>query len=301
MSYNLVTVLGATATGKTKLAVILAHLFNGEIISADSRQVYRRMNIGTGKDLEDYVYNNSPVQYHLIDIINPEEEFSLFEFRKEFFQAFQLIKQRQKIPFLVGGTGLYLSSILQNYELKEVDFASHRAEELKEFPLEELKNLLLSRKTKIHNKTDLIDRERLIKAIIIAEAEPESIPQFPKINSLVLGIRLERDEIKKRITARLKQRLDEGMIEEVKQLIKTGLTYEKLNEFGLEYRYISIYLKGELNYNDMFQKLNSAIHNFAKRQMTWFRKMEREGVHINWIDGPDFNKAEKILHKELNV
>lgn len=301
MSYNLIAVLGATATGKTKLAVKLAHRFNGEIISADSRQVYRRMNIGTGKDLDDYDYENSPVQYHLIDIINPEEEFSLFEFRKEFFQAYQLIKQRQKIPFLVGGTGLYLSSVLQNYELKEADFSSRRAEELRKIPIEELKKILLSRKAKIHNKTDLVDRERLIKAILIAEAEPESVLQFPKINSLVLGIRFERDEVKKRITSRLKQRLDGGMIEEVKDLIKTGLTYEKLNEFGLEYRYISLYLKGELNYNDMFQKLNSAIHNFAKRQMTWFRKMEREGVHINWINGPDYSEAEKIIHKELNV
>jgi tRNA dimethylallyltransferase len=294
-------VLGATATGKTKLAVKLASRFKGEIISADSRQVYRRMNIGTGKDLDDYYSENSPVQYHLIDIINPEEEFSLFEFRKEFFKAFDFINQRQKLPFLVGGTGLYLSSILQNYELKEVDFSSHRSEELKDLPIEDLKNILLSRKTKIHNKTDLIDRERLIKAIIIAEAEPESVPQFPKINSIVLGIRLERDEIKKRATLRLKQRLDGGMIEEVQDLIKTGLTYEKLNEFGLEYRYISLYLKGELNYNDMFQKLNSAIHNFAKRQMTWYRKMEREGVHINWINGPDYNEAEKIIHKELDV
>lgn len=301
MSYNLITVLGATATGKTKLAVKLAHRFNGEIISADSRQVYKRMNIGTGKDLEDYNYGDSGIYYHLIDIVDPRSEFSLFEFREKFSEAFYLILQKKKKPFLVGGTGLYLSSVLQNYELKEADFFSQRAEELKKLTNEELKEILLSKKTRIHNTTDLADSKRIISAIIISEANPESIQKFPQINSLVLGIKLEREEIRKRITARLKDRLDKGMIEEVEELIKSGLTYEKLNEFGLEYRYISLYLKGELNYDEMFQKLNTAIHKFAKRQMTWFRKMEREGIKIKWIEGPDYTKAEQFIQEAINV
>lgn len=301
MSYNLITVLGATATGKTKLAVKLAHRFNGEIISADSRQVYKRMNIGTGKDLEDYNYGDSGIHYHLIDIVDPRSEFSLFEFREKFSEAFYLILQKKKKPFLVGGTGLYLSSVLQNYELKEADFFSQRAEELKKLTNEELKEILLSKKTRIHNTTDLADSKRIISAIIISEANPESIQKFPQINSLVLGIKLEREEIRKRITARLKDRLDKGMIEEVEELIKSGLTYEKLNEFGLEYRYISLYLKGELNYDEMFQKLNTAIHKFAKRQMTWFRKMEREGIKIKWIEGPDYTKAEQFIQEAINV
>lgn len=301
MSYNLITVLGATATGKTKLAVKLAHRFNGEIISADSRQVYKRMNIGTGKDLEDYNYGDSGIHYHLIDIVDPRSEFSLFEFREKFSEAFNLILQKKKKPFLVGGTGLYLSSVLQNYELKEADFFSQRAEELKKLTNEELKDILLSKKTRIHNTTDLADSKRIISAIIISEADPESIQKFPQINSLVLGIKLEREEIRKRITSRLKDRLDKGMIEEVEELIKSGLTYEKLNEFGLEYRYISLYLKGELNYDEMFQKLNTAIHKFAKRQMTWFRKMEREGIKIKWIEGPDYTKAEQFIQEAINV
>lgn len=299
MSYNLITVLGPTATGKTKLAVKMARIFNGEIISADSRQVYRRMDIGTGKDLEDFNYEDGIINYHLIDIIDPEKEFSLFEFRQKFIESFNLITQKQKLPFLVGGTGLYLSSVLQNYVMREADFLSKRAEELNKFTSEELKNLLLSQKTKIHNTTDLTDRNRIIRAIIICEAD--SIQEFPKINSLVIGIRLAREEIKNKITERFKQRLDKGMIEEVRELIRTGLTYERLNQFGLEYRYVGLYLKGEINYNEMFQKLNSAIHNFAKRQMTWFRKMEREGVIINWIEGTDYNRAKQIIQKGLNV
>ncbi len=299
MPYNLITVLGPTATGKTKLAIRLAHRFDGEIISADSRQVYRRMDIGTGKDLEDFNYEDRTVNYYLIDIIDPEKEFSLFEFRQKFIESFNLINQKHKLPFLVGGTGLYLSSVLQNYELREADFLSQRAEELKKLSSEELKDLLFSKKSKIHNTTDLADKDRMIRAIIISEAE--SVQKFPKINSLVIGIKLSREEIKNKITERFTKRLDKGMIEEVRELIRTGLTYERLDQFGLEYRYIGLYLKGEINYDEMFQKLNSAIHNFAKRQMTWFRKMEREGVIINWIEGNDYNKAQDIIQKELNV
>jgi tRNA dimethylallyltransferase len=300
MLCNLITLLGVTATGKTGLAVKLAAEFNGEIISADSRQVYRRMNIGTGKDLNDYNLNGVKVQYHLIDIVEPEEEFNLFEFRRRFWEAFNSIINRKKLPILVGGTGLYLSSILQNYELKEADFSSMRAAELKELNAVELKDLLLSKESAVHNTTDLLDKDRLVKAILIAEAKYNPVQKVPEIHSLVLGLKMEREEIKKRITARLKKRLDEGMIEEAKDLIESGLSFEKLNFFGLEYRYLGLYLKGEMNIDEMFSKLNTAIHDFAKRQMTWFRKMEREGIKIHWIEEPYFSNAKEVIKKELN-
>ena len=301
MFCNLITILGATATGKTKLAVRLAAEFNGEIISADSRQVYKRMNIGTGKDLSDYILKGVNIQSYLIDIVEPEEEFNLFEFRKRFYEAFNSIINREKLPILVGGTGLYLSSILQKYELKEADFSSIRAAELKELSMEQLKNILLSEQSVVHNTTDLLDKERLIKAVLIAETTHNRIQKMPKIDSLVIGIKMDREEIKKRITARLKKRLDEGMIEEVKGLIESGLSFDKLNFFGLEYRYIGLYLKGAFNFEEMFTKLNIAIHDFAKRQMTWFRKMEREGIKIHWIEEPLFSNATEVMKKELNV
>jgi len=300
MLCNLITLLGVTATGKTRLAVKLAKEFNGEIISADSRQVYKRMNIGTGKDLNDYNLNGAKVQYHLIDIVEPEEEFNLFEFKRRFLEAFNSTINRKKLPFLVGGTGLYLSSILQNYELKEADFSSMRAAELKALSMVELKDILLSKESAVHNTTDLLDKDRLVKAILIAEAKNNPVQKVPEIHSLVLGLKMEREEIKKRITARLKKRLDEGMIEEVKDLIASGLSFDKLNFFGLEYRYLGLYLKGEINFDEMFSKLNIAIHDFAKRQMTWFSKMEREGIKIHWIEEPYFNNAKEVIKKRLN-
>lgn len=199
MLCNLITLLGVTATGKTGLAVKLAAEFNGEIISADSRQVYRRMNIGTGKDLNDYNLNGVKVRYHLIDIVEPEEEFNLFEFRRRFWEAFNSIINRKKLPILVGGTGLYLSSILQNYELKEADFSSMRAAELKELNAVELKDLLLSKESAVHNTTDLLDKDRLVKAILIAEAKYNPVQKVPEIHSLVLGLKMEREEIKKEL------------------------------------------------------------------------------------------------------
>lgn len=291
MKYNLITVLGPTAAGKTRLAAQLAHRFNGEIISADSRQVYRSLNIGTGKDLDDYIVNGKQIKYHLIDVVEPTEEFNLYSFNRMFYRAYEEIVRNNKIPFLAGGTPLYIHSILKGYKLGKADFS--RYEELNKLTDEDLKSLLLKVSPKLHNTTDLSNRDRMIKAIIVKNAAEE--PAVIKIDSLVIGIKYERNEIKKRITERLKKRLKEGMIEEAKELIKSGLTYEKLEFFGLEYKYLSLYLKGELNYNDMFQKLNSAIHNFAKRQMTWYRKMEREGIEIFWLDGADVEKATEII------
>ncbi|WKZ69414.1 MAG: tRNA (adenosine(37)-N6)-dimethylallyltransferase MiaA [Melioribacteraceae bacterium] len=298
MSYNLITILGPTAVGKTKLAAQLANEFNGEIISADSRQVYKGMDIGTGKDLDDYKIKGKTVLYHLIDVISPREEFDLYKFVNLFHQSYKDINSRNRIPFLVGGTGLYLHSILSNYQLIDVDFNSERAKELLALDESELREILLQKKSTFHNTTDLLDKERIVKAILISESTKENEIKN-KISSLTIGIYLERSVIKNRITERLKSRLKNGMIEEVKELLHNGISHDKLQFFGLEYKYISLFIKGELSYNDMFQKLNSAIHNFAKKQMTWFRKMEREGIKMHWIEGPDYDKANRIITNEF--
>ncbi|HMU42491.1 MAG TPA: tRNA (adenosine(37)-N6)-dimethylallyltransferase MiaA, partial [Ignavibacteriaceae bacterium] len=275
---NFVTILGPTATGKTKLAAQLAFHFNGEIISADSRQVYRSMNIGTGKDYDDYFVKAGMIPYHLVDVCEPQDEFSVFDFQDLFYKTFDGIVSREKLPFLVGGTGMYLSSVIQNYKMKKISFNSEAKNELEQISIDELRQLLLTTSGNLHNTTDLIDKERIIKAIIINQSNDKPLLISKQLSSLVIGIAPPRSEIKKRITRRLEKRLSEGMVDEVKNLLEKGITPERLNYFGLEYRYISLYLTGKLNYNDMFQKLNSSIHNFAKRQMTWFRKMEREGV-----------------------
>jgi len=300
MQYELITVLGPTAVGKTRLSVKLANEFNGEIISADSRQVYKFMDIGTGKDLNEYVIDGKKIDYHLIDIIDPADEFNLYVFQKKFFEAFRKIKAKNKIPFLVGGTGLYLSAVLLGYNLPEVDFDKNRIAELQKLSVNELREKLKSLNPNLHNKTDLEIKERIIKAILISEKKPEqAIDEKLKVDSLVLGIKISPDVLRKRITERLKKRLKEGMIEEVENLLKIGISHERLILFGLEYKFVSMYLKKELSYNDMFQKLNSAIYKFAKRQMTWFRKMEREGIKIRWIEGADFEKAKQIIETEF--
>ena len=298
MNYELITILGPTAVGKTRLATLLARKFNGEIISADSRQVYKRMNIGTGKDLEDYIVNGETVKYHLIDILEPTEEFNVYLFQELFYNSFNKIQSNGKLPFLVGGTGMYLSSILSSYNLPKVNFESGRREELNKKSKKELIAYLKKINANLHNTTDLEIKERIIKAILTAEKRQdrkEIVKQ--KIKTFIIGIKEERDKIKKNITERLKFRLANGMIEEVKSLMEEGLSYEKLKFFGLEYKYVSMYLMNEINYNDMSQKLNSAIHKFAKRQMTWFRKMEKEGIEIHWLEGPDFNKAQELIRK----
>lgn len=296
MKFNLVTILGTTAAGKTKLAVQLADYFNGEIISADSRQVYRGMDVGTGKDLSEYNFRGKQIPYHLIDIIEPSDEFDLYKFKQFFLVAFEKISAKNRLPFLVGGTGMYLSSVLQNYNLRKADFEKTRLE----YSLlndEQLRDILKKLNPSLHNTTDLNDRNRILKAIAVSKAQQDEI-KGAEINSYNIGIKFSREEIKTRITSRLKKRLDnEGMIDEVKLLLNSGVSYDKMIFFGLEYKFIAQYLKGELSQNDMFQKLNSAIHSFAKRQMTWFRKMEKEGVVINWIDGSDFNKAKELIEK----
>lgn len=300
MNYNLITILGPTAVGKTKLAANLAAKFQGEIISADSRQVYKGMDIGTGKDLADYKIESTIVPYHLIDVISPLEEFDLYKFNEHFYESFDVIRERGKLPFLVGGTGLYIHSILRSYSLPNVDFNSPRAKELSKKSFDELKIILKSKEADLHNTTDLLDRERTIKAILITETDNAKY-QSNKINSFNVGVYLPREKVKERITERLKYRLENGMIEEVEKLLQDGVLHEKLQIFGLEYKFVSLYLKNELNYNDMFQKLNSAIHQFSKRQMTWFRKMEKEGVAIHWLDGAGESAAEELIKQNFEI
>jgi tRNA dimethylallyltransferase len=299
MSHNLITILGPTATGKTRLAAKLAKDFNGEIISADSRQVYRDMNIGTGKDLEDYTIDELHIPYHMIDIVDPTEEFDVYKFNQLFYEIHKDIIDNNKMPFLVGGTGLYLSSILKSYTFPIADFSKDNLIQFDNYSTEELKSNLLDLNPNLHNTTDLLGRTRVIKAIIVGRSQHKKSIEQSKISSLVIGIKLPRSEIKKRITARLKIRIKNGMIDEVGKLLKKGIGYEKLDFFGLEYKYVGLYLKKELDYNDMFQKLNNAIHKFAKKQMTWFRKMEKEGIKIIWIDGPNYEEAKEIIKQNI--
>jgi len=297
-SYDMLTILGPTATGKTSIGVKLARDLGGEIISADSRQVYRHMDIGTGKDLDEYKIDNISIPYHLIDIAEPTEEYNIFRFKSDFNIAFKEIKAKGKLPLLVGGTGLYLSVILQKYSLQKADFSEVRKNELENKTIEELHEILLNLKPSQHNTTDLIDKNRIIKAIQVEESIQSKLNKnSPAISSLNIGINPGREEVKSRITNRLKKRLKAGMIDEVENLLKIGVSHDKLKFFGLEYKFISLYLCGELNYNDMYQKLNSAIHNFAKRQMTWFRKMERENVTIHWFDGKNYNQILNFIQE----
>ena len=298
---KLIVILGPTAVGKTKFAVKLAKEFKGEIISADSRQVYKGMDIGTGKDLSEYQFDDSNIPYHLIDILEPHDEYNLFTFQKDFYSSLNQIISNNNQPFLVGGTGLYIHSILKDYKLHDVDFISKRAKDLKLLDESDLLEIFKNSKTQFHNTTDLIDKERIIKAILISESDNSNKQNKINFELLVIGIAETREIIKDRITNRLKLRLQNGMIEEVENLIKNGLSYEKLEFFGLEYRLISQYIKGELSYNDMYQKLNSSIHKFAKKQMTWFRKMEREGIEINWFKSEEINIANLLIYNFLDI
>lgn len=279
---DLIVILGATAGGKTSLAVEAAQRLNGEIISADSRQVYRGMDLGTGKDLSEY--GDTP--YHLIDIAEPGTEFNVFSFQKLCFDAILNIHSRHKLPIICGGTGLYLDAVLQGYRLIHVPENPALREELSSLTDAQLQERLIKLKPSQHNQTDLNERERLIRAIEIALGEQLSDePPLPSLNPVVFGLRWPRPLLRKRIALRLRQRLDEGMIDEVANLHESGVPWECLEFYGLEYRFIAQHLQGELSFNDMKQKLQSAICQFAKRQETWFRRMERKGTKIIWLDG----------------
>jgi tRNA dimethylallyltransferase len=288
MKYNLITVLGPTATGKTGLAAHLAARINGEIISADSRQIYRGMDLGTGKDYADYFVEGVEIPSHLVDIEDAGVHYNVFRFQTDFIRVFNEIKSHDKFPVLCGGSGLYIEAVLKNYRLIEVPPNRELRKELEGRSLEELTEILKKLKPKLHNHTDVETDRRAVRAIEIEKyyaENPEFDTSFPEINSLNIGINFDRELRRQRISTRLKQRFDEGMLNEVQKLLDSGLTPEQLIYYGLEYKYLTLHLTGELSYNEMFRQLEIAIHQFAKRQMTWFRGMEKRGTKIHWIDG----------------
>lgn len=288
---KMITILGPTASGKTDIAAHLAYELGAEIISADSRQVYRGMDIGTGKDLEDYIVNGTPVPYHLIDICDAGAKYNLFQYQEDFLKAYDDITSRGVQPILCGGTGLYIESVLKGYHLSPVPQNPELRASLEGKSLEELTVMLKELKAKagsnMHNKTDVDSCQRAIRAIEIESynlENPIPVRDFPAIDSIIIGVNIDRDERRRKITNRLRKRLDDGMVDEIKQLLASGIPAEDLIYYGLEYKYITEYVIGKTSYDDMFRGLEIAIHQFAKRQMTWFRGMERRGFKIHWID-----------------
>jgi tRNA dimethylallyltransferase len=297
--YDLLVVTGPTASGKTALAAAIASRLNGEIISADSRQVYKGMNLGTGKDYDDYLVNGTKIPCHLIDIAEPGYKYNVFEYQRDFMKVYSNMKKRNIFPVVCGGSGMYTDSIITGYKMFEVPPDSGLRIELEKKSMEELKEILLTFKN-LHNSTDIDTRKRVIRAIEIEHSSRDNGKQgnqFPKIKALLVGIVFDRDTRRKRISERLKQRLNSGMINEVKHLIDIGISPEILIYYGLEYKFITLYLMGKLTHDEMVRDLETAIHQFAKRQMTWFRGMERKGIKINWIEGtlPMEEKVEKVM------
>lgn len=299
MNFDLITILGPTASGKTPLAAALAARLHTEIISGDSRQVYRRMDLGTGKDLADYVVDGYRVPYHLIDIAEPGYKYNVFEFQRDFLKAYEDMRSRGLLPVLCGGTGMYLESVLKGYRLLPVPENPELREKLAGKSLEELTAILASYK-KLHNTTDVDTAKRAIRAIEIEEYylhQPVEAREFPDIRSLIIGVDIDRDLRREKISRRLKQRLDEGMVDEVRALIDGGIHPDDLIYYGLEYKYLTLYVTGQMTYDEMYHQLEIAIHQFAKRQMTWFRGMERRGFTIHWIDAtrPMEEKVNEII------
>ncbi|MGI6793239.1 tRNA (adenosine(37)-N6)-dimethylallyltransferase MiaA [Bacteroides sp. KG68] len=284
--YDLIAILGPTASGKTPFAATLAAELHTEIISADSRQVYRNMDLGTGKDLADYTINGKQIPYHLIDIADPGYKYNVFEYQRDFLKAYEAIKQKGCLPIMCGGTGMYLESVLKGYRLLPVPENEELRNRLADKSLEELTEILKSYKS-LHNTTDVDTAKRAIRAIEIEEFyahTPVNERSFPQLNSLIIGVDIDRELRREKITSRLRQRLEEGMIDEVRQLMEQGIRPDALIYYGLEYKYLTLYVIGNLSYDEMFHQLETAIHQFAKRQMTWFRGMERRGFTIHWID-----------------
>ncbi|MGM9723480.1 MAG: tRNA (adenosine(37)-N6)-dimethylallyltransferase MiaA [Prevotella sp.] len=288
---KMITILGPTASGKTTLAAHLAAKTGAEIISADSRQVYRGMDIGTGKDLADYVVDGKKIPYHLIDICEPGTKYNLFRYQEDFLNAYEGIRNRGVKPILCGGTGLYIEAVLKGYSLSPVPQNAELRERLAGKSLEELTAMLVELKKKtgstMHNRSDVDTAQRAIRAIEIEEHNlnnPMPERECPPIDSLIIGVDIDRDERRRKITNRLKARLEDGMVEEIQGLLRRGIPAEDLIYYGLEYKFVTEYVTGKLTYDEMFRQLEIAIHQFAKRQMTWFRGMERRGFHIHWLD-----------------
>jgi tRNA dimethylallyltransferase len=286
MQKQLITVVGPTASGKTAFAVRLAHALGGEIISADSRQIYRGMDIGTGKDLSEYNVNGSPVPYHLIDIREAGDKYTLFDYQHDFHLALQEVLSRNRRPVLCGGTGLYIESVLKGYHLPDVPANLALRKSLEGKSIEELTKILQNYR-RLHNTTDTDTVKRAIRAIEIAHFQKYNktlATEFPPLESVVLGLHIDRELRREKITARLKARLQEGMIDEIRSLLDSGVDADSLIYYGLEYKYVTLHVLGKISYEEMYNQLEIAIHQFAKRQMTWFRGMERRGIPIHWID-----------------
>ncbi len=297
--YDLLIITGPTASGKTSLAAMVADGVGGEIISADSRQVYRRMDLGTGKDLNDYSVGGKQIPYHLIDIAEPGYKYNVFEYQRDFLKVFSGLKERNVFPVVCGGSGMYIDSIVKGYRLFEVPPDTSLRHSLEKKTMEELTEILATYR-KLHNTTDIDTKKRVIRAIEIEHfnsTSKEKQTSFPDLKSLIIGISVERESRRRNISARLRQRLTEGMVEEVNRLLDEGLSEESMIYYGLEYKYITMFLMGRLSYDEMVHNLETAIHQFAKRQMTWFRGMERKGIKIHWIDGelPMEEKVRSIL------
>lgn len=293
--FNLLSIVGPTASGKTALAVQLAAAFRGEVISADSRQVYRGMDIGTGKDLQEYLVNGEIIPFHLIDIVDAGEKYNVFEYQSDFVKAWEDCRQRGVLPVLCGGSGLYVEAVLKGYQLLAVPVNEELRASLNGLSLADLASRLSAYK-ELHNTTEIDTPKRAIRAIEIEEyylTHPKEEKVLPEIRSLIVGVDVSREVRRERITARLHERLQHGMVEEVQNLLDSGIAPEDLIYYGLEYKYLTLYLIGRLKYEDMVGQLNVAIHQFAKRQMTWFRKMEREGFEIRWLKG-ELSMEEKI-------
>lgn len=303
---RMITILGPTACGKTALAAALAADIGGEVISADSRQVYRRMDIGTGKDVADYTVGERNVPYHLIDIAEPGTKYNLFQYLHDFLNAYNDITSRGATPILCGGTGLYIEAVLKGYKLAAVPENAELRAQLETKTLAELTEMLVKLKRQngsaMHNTTDVDTTKRAIRAIEIETfngEHPEEAAKLPPIDSAVIGLSIGREERRRRITERLKQRLNDGMVDEIRELLASGINASDLIYYGLEYKYVTEYAIGSIGWDNMFSKLEIAIHQFAKRQMTWFRGMERRGTKIHWIDAelPTADKIKEI--KEL--
>lgn len=298
-NYELITIIGPTASGKTAFAAALAARLDTEIISGDSRQVYRSMDIGTGKDLADYMVDGKQIPYHLIDICNPGDKYNVFEYQHDFHKAFEEIQKKGKLPILCGGTGMYIESVLRGFKLLDVPQNPALRESLKGKSLAELEQILASYKV-LHNKTDVDSAQRAIRAIEIEEFYKTEAPdkrEYAPINSLIIGVDIDRDLRREKISRRLRARLDEGMVDEVRAILATGVKPEDLIYYGLEYKFLTLYIIGQLTYDEMVSQLEIAIHQFAKRQMTWFRGMERRGLHIHWLDAtlPTDEKINNVL------
>ena len=297
-TFDLIVVLGATATGKTKLAVQIANELNGEIISADSRQIYKKMDIGTGKDYNEYSIKNHQIKYHLIDILEPQYDYSVYQFQKDFKRAFDQIKLNNKVPILCGGTGLYIESVLLDYALLKASPNLKLRQNLEKKSLDELRTLAGEEFLKNTNDSEINNKRRIIRFIEKLNQKDQSPKQIIKIKSpLILGTKFERDVIRKKISIRLLQRLEDGLIEEVKNLIKDGISYERLESIGLEYKFVSYYLKKQITIDELIIKLTTAIQQFAKRQLSWYRRMERRSLKINWIENADYNIALDVIRK----